>query len=190
MGIPMTQDGWAQFQAAEPEVFSPGLKDALSRSFVNDTEHWLQLFHEKEGWTFVHLDYELDNLRFTPEGEIVVLDWQTCMRSFPGSDLAFTLGWLNTDETVAREDELLDHYRATFAVHGGPEWSREDTIDQCAWGAIYPAAGMTIPYMSDQSHLTPEKEARTRARFRHGLLGVVAGAERWQVADRIADKLR
>lgn len=191
MGIPVVQQAWEGFHAAHPGRMPADMKDFCERTWINDTERWLHIYNDRP-WTFTHGDYELDNMLFTPTAgggeDIVVVDWQTVQRSFPGTDLFWLLCASSTDESVAREDELLDRYRATLAANGGPEWSRDGLVDELALGALYWVACQPVPSMQD---LTPfgDKAPRMRQRFDKFMDSSIAGGARFEMVDRLSAML-
>ncbi len=187
LGIPITQESWATFQAAEPDVYSTALAEFCSASWINDTEFWLDKYEERP-WTFTHIDFELDNMIHT-DSETVVLDWQTCLRSFPGVDLAWLLATSECDETVARESELIDHYRATLESSGGPSWSYDEVIEELAWGTLYPAACQPVPNVG-AADAEGEAGERSRRRFRAFLDRSIRAAERWDLVGHCSPHLR
>ncbi len=187
LGIPMIQQGWQDFNAANPNAYSPALVEFCEASFIHDTEYWLEIFSARP-WTFVHLDYELDNMIYTA-GETAILDWQTCLKSFPGADLAWLLATSESDESVARESELIDLYRATLAATGGPAMSHDDVVEELAWGVIYPTSCQPIPNMADLS-VHGQQEDRMKDRFRAFLDRSIRAAERWDLVGHCSPHLR
>ncbi len=187
LGIPITQESWAAFQAAEPTVYPADVVAFCEGSWINDTEYWLDAYANRP-WTFTHIDFELDNMIHTAD-ETVVLDWQTCLRSFPGVDLAWLLATSASDELVAREDELLDHYRATLLASGGPNWSHDEVVEELAWGTLYPVACQPVPNMADTSAYGANGE-RMKARFRAFLDRSLVAAQRWDLVGHCSPHLR
>lgn len=191
LGIPIVQDTWARYNEAHPGRFPAALKDVLERTWINDTETWLLKFNERP-WTFTHGDYELDNMLFVPTADggedVVVIDWQTVQRSFPGTDLAWLLSTSSTDECVAREHELLDAYRDTLAESGGPTWTHERLVEDLAWGVSFWAGTSVVTAMQD---LAPfgDKADRMRRRFEKFMLGSIAGAGRWDTVGHLTPHL-
>lgn len=173
LGGPVLADAWTNI---EPGIFPHELAEFVENEWLQDLTGWLRSFAGRP-WTFVHGDYELDNMVFTPDGP-VILDWQGCMRSFPGYDLGWTLASSATEETIAREGELLDHYRDVLSTSGGPAWSRDDVLDDLAWGILFYVTGLTIPATQDQP------DERARRRFRAGLKRSIAAATRWESVRR------
>jgi hypothetical protein len=182
MGIPLIQDTWAKFNEREPGMIPDDLRAICDRTFVNDTMTWLMRFNERP-WTFIHGDYELDNMLFVDD-EIVVLDWQLSGKSFPGQDLSFFLTACATDESVAAERELLDAYRAALAAAGGPSWTHDDVVEDMAWSMLYWIVGDTVSAVADQSGYG-DKADRMERRFRKFMSGAIDGAVRWDAAGRL-----
>ena len=176
MGIPLVQDAWAKFNEREPGLIPDELRSIVERTFVNDTLTWLMRLNERP-WTFIHGDYELDNMLFVDD-EIVVLDWQLSGKSFPGQDLSFFLTACATDETVAAERELLDAYRAALAAAGGPSWTHDEVVEDMAFSMLYWVAGQTITAMGETASYG-DKAERMQRRFRKFLTGAIDGAMRW-----------
>ena len=114
----------------QPDMAPVEILDFFERTWIYDTETWLDRMAERP-WTMIHGDYEFDNMAYAADGP-VVFDWQTPMKSFPGGDLAWFLGLGATEESVAEERAVLDSYRAALAAAGGPDWSRDELLDDAA----------------------------------------------------------
>jgi len=179
LGIPITTDAWATFNAAEPGFFDPTLRAALDNSWIKDMPRLLGAMADRP-WTFTHGDYELDNFLFRNDGSVVILDWQTAMKSFPGVDLGWFLACSHSPETLAEEPAILDHYRKVLAASGGPTWSCDELIEDLAWGMFYHAVGQTVTNTMDY-------EGRAKARFRRMLEGCHDAALRWNLAEVAAN---
>ncbi len=186
MGIPLVQDAWGKFNDLEPGRIPDDLRSVVERTFVNDTLTWLMRYNERP-WTFIHGDYELDNMLFVDD-EIIVLDWQLSGKSFPGQDLAFFLTACATDETVAAERELLDAYRAALAAAGGPSWTHDEVVEDMAVSMLYWIAGQTITSMGETESYG-DKAERMQRRFRKFMTGAIDGAMRWDTAGRLQKHL-
>jgi aminoglycoside phosphotransferase (APT) family kinase protein len=148
--------------------------------FLDDVPAWLRRFARRP-WTLIHQDYELDNILFAG-GEPVIVDWQSPMRSFPGMDLGWLLMASHNDETLAREPELLDHYRAGLAAAGGPQWSADDLAEDLAWAAFFWVSVSHIPFMDTVKY---GEQARSHRRFKAMFDGTIAAAGRWDAAERM-----
>ena len=178
-GIPRTLASWSNIREQYPQHHSDELV-AMVEAFLADIPGWLGRFAQRP-WTLIHQDYELDNILFREDGPVIV-DWQSPMRSFPGMDLGWLLMASHNDETLAREPELLDHYRAALAAAGGPRWSTEDLLEDLAWTAFFWVSVSHIPFM-DTIHYGDE--ARPHRRFKAMFAGTIAAAERWGAAERM-----
>lgn len=183
-GAPLLTGFWEQLQANEPDLIPERMRDFLARTYLAETEVYLQRMAQRP-WTFAHGDYQLDNLLFTDDGEVVVLDWQGCIASFPGIDLGYLLATSGSEETIRREDELLDRYREALAEAGGPSWSREEVLDDLAWAMLYYVPSEAIPYQMDYSN-TGEHFEHLRARFTKCMHECIAAAERWDMVGRVS----
>ena len=180
IGIPFTVESWSNIREQFPHYHPDEIVDLVSNVWLADIEGWLQRFHQRP-WTFIHQDYELDNVLFRSDGPVIV-DWQTAMRSFPGVDLGWLLMASHNDETLAREPELLDLYRRELVAAGGPEWSAEDLAEDLAWASFYWVGVSHVPFM----HSVPAGEQdRSHRRFETMMLGTIAAAERWNTVERM-----
>ncbi len=178
-GIPRAQESWANLREQFPQYHSDELA-AMVDVFLADVPQWLGRFAQRP-WTLIHQDYELDNVLFRDDGPVIV-DWQSPMRSFPGMDLAWLLMASHSDETLAREPELLDHYRRELASAGGPQWSAEDLEEDLAWAAFFWASVSHIPFMETVQY---GDQLRIHRRFKAMFQGTIAAAERWGAAERM-----
>lgn len=146
-------------------------------------ERWIEAYAARP-WTLVHGDYELENMLFLPDGTIAVVDWQGIMVGFPSMDLGFTLAISGSDETIARESELLDLYRSVLAASGGPQWSADELLDDLAWSMLFFTVGQTIPFLEDYSSMGEQGE-RLHRRMVAAWRGCLDAAIRWDTAGRV-----
>ena len=183
-GIPILRSDWPAMRKLWPDMAPVELLDFFESTWVNDTEVWLERLSERP-WTMIHGDYEFDNIFFAADGVPVILDWQTTMKSFAGGDVAWFLGIGSTDESLAEEDALLDTYRAALAAAGGPDWSREELLDDAAASLQFHCTGSAAALHGVISEGgTPEH--RSYRRFEKMVKGMMACAVRWNVLDRVA----
>lgn len=187
LGIDITRESWKGLAAAEPDRYPVELFDVLQRTWIDDTEHFLELYADRP-WTLTHIDWELDNIILGHEGPVVI-DWQSVMRSHPGVDLGWLLAASHNDETLEAEPELLDHYRTTLAASGGPDWSAEDLEEALAWGILYPVACQPVPYLQNTSAYG-EHADRMHRRFDKFLSGSIQAAMRWNLIDHLGPHAR
>ena len=179
LAIPFARQAWSDMREQFPQ-YHPDDIAALVDVFMADIEGWLERLSQRP-WTFLHQDYELDNILFRADGPVIV-DWQTPMRSFPSDDL----GWLfissHNDETLAREPELLDHYRRELAAAGGPDWSVEDLAEDLAWAAFYRVSSVYVAWVHA---VAAGERGRQLRRFEAMMTGSIDAAQRWQTVERI-----
>ena len=184
MGFDVAKATWPMALAQEPDLVPPELVALVEGPYLNDVprERWIQAYHERP-WTLVHGDYELENVLFAGD-DIVVVDWQGVMVGFPAMDLGFTLSISGTEETVARERELMDLYRETLAASGGPEWSHDELLDDLAWSMLFFTVGQTIPFIEDYGAMGEQGE-RLHRRMVAAWRGCAKAAVRWETATRV-----
>ena len=180
IGIPFTLESWRNIREHFPQYHSDDVAAVVGDVFIPGIEGWLQRFSQRP-WTLIHQDYELDNMLFRTDGPVIV-DWQTAMLSFPGIDLGWLLMASHNEETLAREPELLDHYRAELAAAGGPSWSAEDLAEDLAWAAFYWVSVSHVPFTHS---VAAGEQDRAHRRFKAMMRGTIAAAERWSVAERM-----
>jgi len=103
-----------------------------------------------------HADWRLDNLFFTPDGDVVAVDWQLIDRSVGPRDLAYLVTQSLEVDDPGAYDQALAWYLADLATHGiEPDagWAREMYRYATAFAFTYPviaAGGLTI---EDPRHL-------------------------------------
>ncbi|MEM7141822.1 MAG: aminoglycoside phosphotransferase family protein [Actinomycetota bacterium] len=184
LGIPIIQGAWVPMRAARPDMAPVEILDFFERTWIYDTETWLERISERP-WTMIHGDYEFDNIFYGADGP-VILDWQTLMKSFPGGDLAWFLGLGSTDESIAEEDALLDAYLEAFTAAGGPAWSRDELIDDMAASLQFHCTSAVATLQGLVEGGAPPED-RGRQRFEKMTAGMMACAVRWNVLDRVEE---
>lgn len=182
LGIPIVQESWTALRAERPDMAPAEILDFFERTWVNDTETWLDRMAERP-WTMIHGDYEFDNVFFAHDGPVVI-DWQTSMKSFPGGDLAWFLGLGATAESVAEESALLDTYRRALAAAGGPDWSRDEVLDDAAASLQFHCTS-AVAALHGVIAGGAGPDDRSRRRFEKVLSGMMDCAVRWQVLERV-----
>lgn len=179
IGKPFTIDSWYKRETEFADFYPDDLVSLIDEIWVDDVEGWLERFGTRP-WTFIHMDYELDNILFRDNTPVVV-DWQSGMRSFPGHDLGWLFMCSHNDETLPRERELIDHYRSELAKSGGPDWSADEVIEDMAWGAFFACTTSHVPY----TNALGGNDQRAIRRFEVMLRGAIAAAQRWGMNERI-----
>lgn len=185
MGFDVAAATWPMAKAEAPDAVPDDLAALVEGAYLGEVprEKWIEAYSNRP-WTLIHGDYELENMLFLPDGTIAVVDWQGIMVGFPAMDLGFTLAVSGNAETVAREEELLEQYRTVLAASGGPNWSRDELLDDLAWSMLFFTVGQTIPFVQDYSSMG-EQGARLHRRMVAAWLGCVEAAVRWDTAGRV-----
>jgi hypothetical protein len=81
-------------------------------------------------WTLVHGDYRLDNLFFSPEGSLSVVDWQIISRGTGAFDLAyFMTGSVAPADRRAWEMDLLHEYHRSLQTAGIKDYTFEQLYE-------------------------------------------------------------
>ena len=111
--------GWPLFL----ERFGDELPDRCLRwceRFVGDIPEWIA-GHFDEPITLTHGDYRLDNLFFSDDGSVAMIDWQLAMRAPGQADFVyFCANNLTVEMRRAHEDDLLERYVAGLHAGGVP----------------------------------------------------------------------
>lgn len=179
LALPFVRDAWSDMRTRFPEHHPDDIA-ALVDVFMADIEGWLERFNQRP-WTFLHQDYELDNVLFSDAGPVIV-DWQSSMRSFPSDDLGWLLLSGHNDETLEREPDLLDHYRGQLAASGGPDWNEEDLFEDLAWAAFYRVSGVFVAWLHA---VDAGEQGRQLKRFEAMMSGSVSATQRWNAVERM-----
>ena len=176
---PFAIQAWSDLREQYPE-HHPDDVAALVDVFMADIDGWLERFSVRP-WTFLHQDYELDNVLFRADGPVIV-DWQTAMRSFPSDDLGWLFITSHNYETRAREPELLEHYRRELAASGGPDWSEEDLAEDLAWASFYRVSTVHVAWLHA---VVAGERGRQLRRFEAMMKGSVDSVQRWHTVGRM-----
>jgi hypothetical protein len=97
-----------------------------------------------------HADWRLDNLFFTPDGEVVAVDWQLIDRSVGPRDLAYLVTQSLEVTDAADYRTAFDWYLSDLATHGvhpDVDWAWEMYRYATSFGFVYPvvaAGGLAI----------------------------------------------
>jgi len=68
--------------------------------------------------TLVHGDPRSDNLIYTPEGTVILLDWAVVGHGHPGWDVGYLLSSCVQSDQIEQADSLVEHYLASMESHG------------------------------------------------------------------------
>jgi hypothetical protein len=103
-----------------------------------------------------HADWRLDNLFFTPDGDVLAVDWQLIDRSVGPRDLAYHVtGSINVEH--AREHrQLFDEYIDELHTHGvdvDEAWAWEMYRYGTVLGFVYPIVAAGALSIEDPRHI-------------------------------------
>jgi hypothetical protein len=103
-----------------------------------------------------HADWRLDNLFFTPGGDVIAVDWQLIDRSVGPRDLAYLVTQsLNVDDRNDYEHAFAT-YLADLAENGiepDPEWAWEMYRYGTMLGFVYPVIAAGALTIEDPRHV-------------------------------------
>lgn len=118
--LPVFESRWATTAA-------PGAL-ASARALTAHVEPWIDT-HLMGPRTLAHADYRPDNMAFTPDGGVVVFDWQTARFDAGSRDLAYYLAFgLPVDVRRAHERALLELYHRTLIEHGVGDYGFDEVL--------------------------------------------------------------
>ena len=80
---------WDNFLARYADVLEPAVRRAGDTLFSHLLGFYLA---DTRPWTIIHGDYRLDNLLFSPDGPVAVVDWQLCAHGPAMNDVAYFIG--------------------------------------------------------------------------------------------------
>jgi hypothetical protein len=93
--------------------------------FPNAVARWLMLHPDR--YALLHGDYRLDNLMFSPNGSVTVVDWQTISVGLPARDLAYFVSTsLSPKDRLAHERDLVAAYHGALLQHGVTDYSSDE----------------------------------------------------------------
>jgi hypothetical protein len=116
---PTFEIGWPLFLARFGDQL-PARCLRWCEQFVTGIPDWI-VGHYDEPVTITHGDFRLDNMFFSADGTVAVIDWQLCMRAPGQADLVyFCANNLTVELRRAHEDELIERYVAGLHAHGVP----------------------------------------------------------------------
>jgi hypothetical protein len=172
---------WPAFRAANDDIVSDEISTFLEATVLDNTSLWLRRFAQRES-TLIHGDFKLDNIVFDATG-FAFVDWQNCMVSFPGVDLAGLFG-LCTAEHLDDEGELLRLYARELSSSGGPTLSVDYLLDDLAWSLLFWLPGVAAALVQDFGEVE-EGELDLRDRLRSMVRGYLDAARRWDLIARV-----
>jgi hypothetical protein len=128
MVTPMFVAGWEQFKARFAHVLPPRTLE-WAAAFGPTVADFLDLY-VNEPVTMIHGDFRLDNIMFSPDGSVTLLDWQMTTRAPGLSDIVyFTATNLDDDVRAAHLDTLLRLYCDVLSSSGVVIPSFDEVLD-------------------------------------------------------------
>jgi aminoglycoside phosphotransferase (APT) family kinase protein len=101
--------------------------------------------------TLIHADLHLDNLFFSPPGQmppVTVLDWQSACLGPAAVDVAlFLFGSLPVEPRRVAADALLQDYHRLLGARGVSGYSAQQVLDHCRLALLWQMAG-TVGWLS------------------------------------------
>jgi aminoglycoside/choline kinase family phosphotransferase len=150
--------GWPLFL----ERFGDELPDRCLRwceRFVEDIPTWIA-GHFDEPITLTHGDYRLDNLFFTDDGDVAVIDWQLAMRAPGQADFVyFCANNLTAEMRREHEDGLLRRY--VDGLHAGGVPTDAVTVDSVRQGYLEGLVFYAVSFGASLLTIDPANERGT-----------------------------
>ena len=117
--VPTFELGWPLFVARYEDLLSARSLRWCER-FVRDLPTWIE-GHAEDPITIAHGDFRLDNLFFTHDGDVAIIDWQLAMRAPGQADLVyFCANNLTSDMRRLHEGALIERYVNGLHAAGVP----------------------------------------------------------------------
>jgi Ecdysteroid kinase-like family len=113
-----------------------------------------------------HADWRLDNLFFTPDGEVVAIDWQLIDRSVGPRDLAYLVTQSLEVDDPAGYRKAFDWYMVDLATHGvtpDVDWAWEMYRYATSFGFVYPVVAAGGLAIEDPRHVDLTRQLLVRS---------------------------
>ncbi len=149
------------YQTAWPRVleFFPDLITDDLRAFGDAYAERIPALFEKLSeppLVLSHGDWRLDNLFFTPDDDVIAVDWQLIDRSVGPRDLAYLVTESLNVQDPAEYEVAFDQYLAELAergVHPDRDWAFEMYRYGTLLGFVYPVVAAGALTIEDPRHL-------------------------------------
>ena len=152
---PTFEIGWPLFL----ERFGDELPSRCLRwceRFATGIPDWIAT-HFDDPITITHGDFRLDNLFFSENGDVSVIDWQLSMRGPGQADLVyFCANNLTVEMRRAHEDELIERYVA--GLHAGGVPTDAVTLDSVRHGYIEGLVFYAVSFGASLLTINPANE--------------------------------
>ncbi len=165
--LPMLFDeGWAKLNASS-ECVPPGPLQPVGPAFGGAVE-WMLAQLSEGPMTLLHGDYRTDNMMFSPDGAVILMDFQLTGVGSAAYDIAYFIGsCLEVD--AARERELYDRWTNGLVAAGVPESDLADMWEKYRIASmfclVYPAVAsrgmdLDVPRERDLANVMLSRQAR------------------------------
>ncbi|MHB8467880.1 MAG: phosphotransferase [Acidimicrobiales bacterium] len=135
--------GLADLARMAADMFLERLGDRMTElnrqtlhAFPKAVAPWLLLHPNR--YALLHGDYRLDNLMFSPDGSVTVVDWQTISVGLPARDLAYFLSTsLHPEDRRAHERDLVAAYHGALLQLGVTDYAAEECWRDYCLGMLH-----------------------------------------------------
>ncbi|KAH8664551.1 kinase-like domain-containing protein [Xylariales sp. PMI_506] len=152
-----------------PEVFRNRNRvvSAMAKHFMIQNPKFQCLIHADPHHGNTYLDKET--------GEPGFLDYQTAYSGSALHDVAyFMVGALSIEDRRAAEMEMLDYYLAQLARYGGPQFAREEVLEEYKRSTMAGMGWILTPYdMQPKDHVYPMVQRYVAAMQDHNTIELV-----------------
>lgn len=143
VNAPVHQSAQQSYQDALPtfiERFGDAMSPQVRAIAEEEADHVIDLLNLFEGGprTIIHGDYRLDNLFFSPDGSVAVIDWQITCRGRGIFDLAYFLSGNVTPEVRRKiEKPMLRLWYDRITANGHAGYSFDDAVRDYRSAVLY-----------------------------------------------------
>jgi hypothetical protein len=145
---------WPRLQELFPDAISPAVQ-TFGDTYVAKIPALFARLSEPP-LVLSHADWRLDNLFFTPDGEVIAVDWQLVDRSAAPRDLAYLITQsVNIGGSEGYED-AFSTYLADLADHGikpDERWAWDMYRHGAMLGFVYPVIAAGALTVEDPRHV-------------------------------------
>lgn len=148
---PLNQAGSAIYDASLPgfmAAFGDRIKPELAAFVAGYSAARPQLLDDLEAMphTLVHFDFRADNLFFSPDGQVAVIDWQAISKGGGAADVGYFVSQnLSTDDRREHEDDLLHAYHDSLVANGVSDYDYDTLLADYRTGI---SCGWMIPVLA------------------------------------------
>ena len=148
---PLNQAGSAIYDVSLPgfmAAFGDSIKPELAAFVASYSAARPQILDDLAAMphTLVHFDFRADNLFFSDDGSVVVIDWQAISQGGGVADVGYFISQnLSIDNRRAHENDLLHSYHDALVANGVGDYDFETLLSDYRVGI---ACGWMIPVLA------------------------------------------